>query len=62
LSDEPAGKVRAAARAHGGHAALFRGDGPAFAPLEGPLAALTARIKAAFDPNGVLNPGRMGQA
>ena len=32
------------------------------APLSGPLAALTARVKAAFDPDGVLNPGRMGPA
>jgi len=56
---EPAA-VQAAARALGGHATLYRGNGPAFAPLEGPLAALTARVKAAFDPKGVLNPGRMG--
>ena len=59
--DDPAG-VRAAASALGGHATLYRGDGPAFAPLEGPLAALTARVKAAFDPKGVLNPGRLGPA
>jgi glycolate oxidase FAD binding subunit len=51
--------VRAAARALGGHATLYRGEGPAFDPLEGPLAALSARVKAAFDPKGVLNPGRM---
>jgi len=50
---------RPAVRALGGHATLYRGDGVAFEPLEGPLAALTARVKAAFDPNGVLNPGRM---
>jgi len=56
---EPAG-VRAAARALGGHVTLYRGEGPAFEPLEGPLAALTARVKAAFDPKGVLNPGRLG--
>ncbi|MGZ5986748.1 MAG: glycolate oxidase subunit GlcE [Caulobacteraceae bacterium] len=60
LSDEGAEKVRAEARRLGGHASLYRGDGPAFAPLEGALAALTARVKAAFDPKGVLNPGRMG--
>jgi len=58
---EPAA-VRAAAQGLGGHAALYRGDGPAFAPLGGPLAALTARVKAAFDPKGVLNPGRLGMA
>jgi glycolate oxidase FAD binding subunit len=53
-----AAAIRAAAHALGGHATLMRGDGPAFAPLEGPLAALSARVKAAFDPLGVLNPGR----
>ena len=58
---EDAAAVRAAARAAGGHATLWRGeaDAPAFEPLEGPLAALTARVKAAFDPDGVLNPGRL---
>jgi glycolate oxidase FAD binding subunit len=50
---------RPAVRALGGHATLYRGQGVAFEPLEGPLAALTARVKAAFDPDGVLNPGRM---
>ncbi len=52
--------VRAAAGALDGHATLYRGDGPAFAPLDGPLAALSARVKAAFNAKGVLNPGRMG--
>jgi glycolate oxidase FAD binding subunit len=51
--------VRAAARTLGGHATLYRGEGPSFDPLEEPLAALTARVKAAFDPKGVLNRGRM---
>jgi glycolate oxidase FAD binding subunit len=51
---------RPAARALGGHATLYRGQGPAFEPLDGALAALTARVKAAFDPKNVLNPGRMG--
>jgi len=59
---EDAQAVRSAARAAGGHATLWRGEtrGPAFDPLEGPLAALSARVKAAFDPHGVLNPGRLG--
>jgi glycolate oxidase FAD binding subunit len=51
---------RPAVRALSGHATLYRGEGVAFEPLDGALAALTARVKAAFDPKGVLNPGRMG--
>jgi glycolate oxidase FAD binding subunit len=60
LSDDGPVEVHAAARALGGHAALFRGEGAPPAPLEPGLAALSARVKAAFDPKGVLNPGRMG--
>jgi len=60
LADAEPAAVRAAAQALGGHATLYRGDGPAFAPLEGALGALSSRVKAAFDPGGVLNPGRMG--
>ncbi|HMN88280.1 MAG TPA: FAD-linked oxidase C-terminal domain-containing protein, partial [Bauldia sp.] len=30
----------------------------AFEPLAAPLLALSARVKAAFDPKGILNPGR----
>ena len=57
--------VRAAAAAVGGHATLVRADAPTraaravFQPQAAGLAALTARIKRAFDPAGVLNPGRM---
>jgi glycolate oxidase FAD binding subunit len=50
---------RPAVRALGGHATLYRGEGVAFESLDGALAALNARVKAAFDPAGVLNPGRM---
>lgn len=60
LSDDAPASVRAAVRALGGHATCYRGHAPAFEPLTGPLAALTGRVKAAFDPKGVLNPGRMG--
>jgi len=48
-----------------GHATLFRGAAalrsgvPVFQPLAAPVAALSARIKEGFDPNGILNPGRM---
>lgn len=58
-----AAKVRAWAQAHGGHATRFdaaaRGD-EVFQPMAPALAGLHARIKAAFDPHGILNPGRMG--
>ena len=57
--------VRAAAMAVGGHATLVRADAPTraaravFQPQATGLAALSTRIKRAFDPAGVLNPGRM---
>lgn len=60
LLDGRAETVRPAVRALGGHATLYRGEGAAFEPLTGPLAALTVRVKSAFDPTGVFNPGRMG--
>lgn len=50
------------ARLAGGSATLFRGgdqNGKIFQPLEGGLHTLHCRIKQAFDPKGVLNPGRM---
>jgi glycolate oxidase FAD binding subunit len=57
--------VRDAVAAVGGHATLVRAP-PAvraaeevFAPQDAAVAALTRRIKASFDPNRVLNPGRM---
>ncbi len=57
--------VRAAAAFAGGHATLVRAAAPVraaravFQPQAPSVAALTARIKRAFDPAGVLNPGRM---
>ncbi len=62
LSDEPAEKIRAAAEQAGGHACLFRnGDREAeiFHPLPAKMLALHHRLKHAFDPHGILNPGRM---
>jgi glycolate dehydrogenase FAD-binding subunit len=60
-----AGEIRRAAAAVGAHAMLVRAP-PAvragvdpFHPETGALAALTRRVKANFDPKGVLNPGRM---
>ncbi len=52
-------------RAHGGHATLIRAPEAlrarvaVFPPLEAAVLALTSRVKAAFDPKAVLNPGRM---
>jgi glycolate oxidase FAD binding subunit len=52
----------------GGFAQLIRDAGntrslvPPFQPLPSPQLALHKRIKAAFDPKGILNPGRMHHA
>jgi glycolate oxidase FAD binding subunit len=57
--------VRAAIQPHGGHATLVRANAevrgrvPVFQPPDSPLMALTRRVKEAFDPNRILNPGRM---
>lgn len=58
--DPPPAEVFAAAERFGGHATLFRGRGDQrFQPLPAPMLALHRRIKAAVDPKGVFNPGRM---
>jgi glycolate oxidase FAD binding subunit len=61
-SGADAATVRAAAARAGGHATLFRGGDKAagvFAPLAPALARLHRELKAAFDPAGVFNPGRL---
>ena len=61
-SDASAQTVREAARRAGGHATLFRAadkSAGAFAPLEPALMRLHRELKAAFDPAGILNPGRL---
>ncbi|KQP59367.1 FAD-binding protein [Methylobacterium sp. Leaf112] len=63
--DAGAATVRAAVKAQGGHATLVRAPDavraavPVFEPLSEPLMRITAGLKAAHDPMGVFNPGRM---
>ncbi len=66
VSDAGASVLRdAVLRAGGGHATLLRADQAirakvsVFQPQPAPLAALSKRLKAGFDPLGILNPGRM---
>lgn len=65
--DAGAEVIRQMISAHGGHATLIRaasdvrGAVDPFQPQPAPVAGLTARVKEAFDPKGVLNPGRMYQ-
>jgi len=74
-TDAPAATMRELAAGHGGHACLFRpppspkhapGHDPEhdrkhdpFHPLPEALLALHRRLKRAFDPAGILNPGRL---
>ncbi len=61
-SDGPASDIRHRAAMLGGHATLFRGGertGEVFTPLSAPLMAIHRRLKSAFDPAGVFNPGRL---
>lgn len=52
--------IRRAARAAGGSAVLWHGPAgePASDPLPPPVLAIHRRLKAAFDPAGIFNPGR----
>ncbi len=45
----------------GGHVTLFKGatDTGVFHPLPESLLAIHRRLKQAFDPQGIFNPGRM---
>jgi glycolate oxidase FAD binding subunit len=65
--DTGAAKLRAAiAASGGGHATLWRGSDrlraaiPVFEPASPGIAALSRRVKHAFDPLGLFNPGRLG--
>jgi glycolate oxidase FAD binding subunit len=66
--DACAGPIRAEASALRGHATLLRAPDAvrarvgAFHPEPAPLAALSAGLRARFDPRAILNPGRMAAA
>lgn len=61
---EPGGDLRARLGVFAGHATRVRGAGgtPAFPPEPAPLAAISAGLRAKFDPKGLFNPGLMGAA
>jgi glycolate oxidase FAD binding subunit len=62
---DAADTVRAAIAGRGGHATLVRAAEETRRQVQvssrrpPALAALTRRVKASFDPKGILNPGRM---
>ncbi|WP_028029258.1 FAD-binding protein [Gemmobacter nectariphilus] len=57
----PGTDLRARLGAFQGHATLIRGTGqPVFQPEPAPVAALTAGLRAEFDPRGIFNAGLMG--
>ncbi|MGZ8318252.1 MAG: glycolate oxidase subunit GlcE [Telluria sp.] len=59
---DTAHKIRRTAASVGGHATLFRGGDKGvgvFQPLAPAVAKIHERLKAAFDPSHIFNPGRM---
>ena len=64
--DACAATIREVLSRYGGHATLARADDsvraavPVFQPEPRPLAALSRRVKASFDPLNILNRGRLG--
>ena len=60
-SDEPPEIIRKLARRAGGHAECFSDDPKVatFHPLDGNVLLVNRRFKAALDPAGILNPGRL---
>jgi glycolate oxidase FAD binding subunit len=65
VGDASASLIRTHLAQSGGHATLIRASIatreriPVFEPLSPALAALAGRLRASFDPAGILNPGRM---
>ncbi len=61
VSEAPAMEIREAAAHAGGHATRFRDHDrdDVFHPLPEGLMSVHRRLKQAFDPKGIMNPGRM---
>ncbi|AKU22486.1 glycolate oxidase subunit GlcE [Massilia sp. NR 4-1] len=64
-ADADADRIRRSVAAAGGHATLYRRDAApqdapsVFHPLQPAVARIHERLKLAFDPAGIFNPGRM---
>ena len=61
-SSAPAAAIRDAAHRHGGHATLFRASDKSagcFSALDPVVMRVHRELKAAFDPAGIFNPGRL---
>jgi glycolate oxidase FAD binding subunit len=61
-AEADAASLRSEVELAGGHATLFRGGDKSlgvFHPLQPAVMKIHRRLKAAFDPAGILNPGRM---
>ena len=62
VADRPPAELRRRVAEVGGHATLFRGgdrSGEVFTPLSPALLSIHRRLKQAFDPAGIFNPGRL---
>jgi glycolate oxidase FAD binding subunit len=65
VGEAGAAAIRAVLKTSGGHATLVRASSairavvPVFQPLPEPVMRLTSGIKASFDPDGIINSGKM---
>lgn len=62
ITDEPAEKIRQCLQDHNGHASLYKNNKmniPASHPLSPGMLSIHQRLKNAFDPERILNPGYM---